>query len=418
MRQFGQDLITAIEHLVVYQKTHEIAELSAAWKIFTSVFQKLKVVMSDIKILPLSYVSPALAAVRDSQICMPATYLANTEMVRIDSIVDNIMVIESTHRVKKIDMIGTDGKTYSYLLKAREYTKMEERIMQLCAFLNSLLETSDLPLKDKLSITTYKVVPLAPQIALISWVKNCSPVFNIITEMRRLAKKDAMVEERYAMSATGNKYYTLPLEEKLPVFEKALSTSEANEIQKTLLNYSADSAHWLQRRTNFTTSLAATSIFGYVIGLGERHPHNILLNTSTAKLIHIDYGRCFDRALSRTKWTEKVPFRLTRMFLNALEVSKIEGTFRTCCENIMKLIRHNGNEFMEVLEVCMYDCLQGSAEGESSVETTFSKVKAKVSGRNQANVKVSVTEQVDKLITEATSHSNLADMFAGWMPWW
>lgn len=416
MRQFGQDLVTAIQHIVVYQTTHEIAELSSAWKIFTSVFQKQKVIMTENTDLPLCYMSPILAEMRDSQVCMPGMYTPNCEIVRINRVSENIRVSDSGRRPRNVGLIGTDGKLYSYLFKTSEYTKLEERIMQLFSFVNALMDKSDLPLKDMLSLGTYKVIPLSPHISLISELKNCASISNIVTQMRKLAKNDVSVEEKFVMTATNNAYNQLPLEQKLPIFEKALESCEGNEIQKTLLNYSADSAHWLQRRTMFTSSLAASSIVGYVIGLGDRHPRNIMLNSSTAKLVHIDFSHCFDVNLSRNKWPEKVPFRLTRMFLNALEVSRIEGTFRTCCENVMKLFRHNGSELMEVLEVFMYDYL--SAANQGTPETVFEKVRGKLSGSMAEGSKVKVSNQVNQLIADATSHANLADMFTGWMPWW
>lgn len=35
----------------------------------------------------------------------------------------------------------------------------------------------------------------------------------------------------------------------------------------------------------------------------------------------------------RDKYPERVPFRLTRMLQNAMDVSRIEGVYRTTCEH-------------------------------------------------------------------------------------
>lgn len=45
--------------------------------------------------------------------------------------------------------------------------------------------------------------------------------------------------------------------------------------------------------------------------------------------------------MTREKFPEKIPFRLTRMLINAMEVSKIEGNFRSTCENVMSVLREN-----------------------------------------------------------------------------
>ena len=75
-------------------------------------------------------------------------------------------------------------------------------------------------------------------------------------------------------------------------------------------------------------SYAHTKIHAYIcskIGLGDRHPSNLMLNRFTGKVLHIDFGDCFEVAMHRDKFPEKVPFRLTRMLVNAMEVSGIEG---------------------------------------------------------------------------------------------
>lgn len=38
-------------------------------------------------------------------------------------------------------------------------------------------------------------------------------------------------------------------------------------------------------------SIAISSIVGYVLGLGDRHCQNILLDEKTAEAIHIDFGK-------------------------------------------------------------------------------------------------------------------------------
>lgn len=32
---------------------------------------------------------------------------------------------------------------------------------------------------------------------------------------------------------------------------------------------------------------------GYLLGLGDRHPSNIMLQRFTGKIVHIDFGDCF-----------------------------------------------------------------------------------------------------------------------------
>ena len=68
-------------------------------------------------------------------------------------------------------------------------------------------------------------------------------------------------------------------------------------------------------------------------------------------------GDCFEVAQQRDKYPEKVPFRLTRMLIHAMEVCGINGTFSRSCEVSMEVLRENRESLMAVLEAFVYDPL-------------------------------------------------------------
>jgi len=45
--------------------------------------------------------------------------------------------------------------------------------------------------------------------------------------------------------------------------------------------------------------------------------------------------------MQRQVYPEKVPFRLTRMLIKAMEACGIEGTYRYTCEIVMRVLREN-----------------------------------------------------------------------------
>lgn len=45
---------------------------------------------------------------------------------------------------------------------------------------------------------------------------------------------------------------------------------------------------------------------GYLLGLGDRHPSNLMLDRYSGKLLHIDFGDCFEASMHREKFPEKV----------------------------------------------------------------------------------------------------------------
>jgi serine/threonine-protein kinase mTOR len=152
-------------------------------------------------------------------------------------------------------------------------------------------------------------------------------------------------------------YDSLTLLQKMEVFEYALENTTGRDLYHMLWLKSASSEHWLQRRTLYTRSLAVSSMVGHILGLGDRHMSNVMLLKDSGKVVHVDFGDCFEVAMMREKFPEKIPFRLTRMMRLAMGVNGVEGSFRTTCEVSMNVLRENKESLMAVLEAFVYDPL-------------------------------------------------------------
>jgi FKBP12-rapamycin complex-associated protein len=92
------------------------------------------------------------------------------------------------------------------------------------------------------------------------------------------------------------------------VFEYALDATSGEDLHKVLWLKSRNSEVWLDRRTSYTRSTAVMSMVGYLLGLGDRHPSNLMLDRYSGKLLHIDFGDCFEASMNRDKFPEKVCF--------------------------------------------------------------------------------------------------------------
>ena len=136
---------------------------------------------------------------------------------------------------------------------------------------------------------------------------------------------------------------------KVEAFQDASKITDGYELSEVIWTKSLNCETWLMRRTNYAQSLAVMSVVGYILGLGDRHPNNLMMDRQNGKIIHIDYGDCFEIAMNRRKFPEKIPFRLTRMFVRALGVSGVEGAFKIVAEKIMKLMRDNKDSLYTIL---------------------------------------------------------------------
>ena len=115
--------------------------------------------------------------------------------------------------------------------------------------------------------------------------------------------------EHRLMLRVGPDYDRLNLMQKVEVFEHALECTPGDDLAKILWLKSPNSEVWFDRRTNYTRSLAVMSMVGYILGLGDRHPSNLMLDRMSGKILHIDFGDCFEVAMNREKYPEKIPFR-------------------------------------------------------------------------------------------------------------
>lgn len=349
--------------------------------------------------------------------------------------------------------------------------------MQLFGLVNTLLVNDPDTFRRNLTIQRYAVIPLSTNSGLIGWVPHCDTLHTLIRDYREKKKILLNIEHRIMLRMAPD-YDHLTLMQKVEVFEHALANTHGDDLAKLLWLKSPSSEVWFDRRTNYTRSLAVMSMVGYILGLGDRHPSNLMLDRLSGKILHIDFGDCFEVAMTREKFPEKIPFRLTRMLINAMEVTGIDGTYRRTCESVMSVLRRNKDSLMAVLEAFVYDPLLnwrlldnatikanrsktqnevGSISGGSSQEQDLleslsipmskkgitsslsesksetvqpeavskkalaivTRVREKLTGRDFAHEDtLTVQKQVDLLIQQSTSNENLCQSYIGWCPFW
>ncbi|KAK5667368.1 phosphatidylinositol kinase-related protein kinase tor1 [Batrachochytrium dendrobatidis] len=478
MQAYGRDLAEAFEWSKKYKRTLHSDDLNQAWDLYYQVFKKVSKLLPQLNSLEMQYVSPKLLKAQDFDLAVPGSYRSGDPIVRIGSFLPTLTVMASKQRPRRINIRGSDGKEYQYLLKGHEDLRQDERVMQLFGLVNTLLNVDAETYKRHLVIHRYPVIPLSPNSGLIGWVPHCDTLHSLIRDYRESRKILLNIEQRLMLQMAPD-YDNLSLLKKVEVFDYALENTTGQDLYKVLWLKSKNSEVWLDRRTNYTRSLAVMSMVGYILGLGDRHPSNLMLDRFTGKVIHIDFGDCFEVAIHRDKFPERIPFRLTRMLIHAMEVSGIEGTFRITCENVMRVLRENKDSLMAVLEAFVYDPLinwrlmthtspkqdgkhgrqhkldhelaegdretsnatnnrklpRGRNENEDhSVDSEFinkpegmnaraltviSRVSNKLTGRDfKPTVTLDVPLQVQKLILQATSFENLCQCYAGWCASW
>ncbi|ODQ63316.1 FAT-domain-containing protein [Nadsonia fulvescens var. elongata DSM 6958] len=472
---FGRDLHDAHEWIWNYKRSNDMTHLNQAWDIYYNVFRRISRQLPQLTSLELQYVSPKLLEARNLEVAVPGTYSPGKPIIRIGKFDPVFSVISSKQRPRKLTIAGMDGKSYDYALKGHEDIRQDNLVMQLFGLVNTLLVQDAECFKRHLNITKYPAIPLSPKTGLLGWVPHSDTFHVLIREYREQRKILLNIEHRIMLQMAPD-YDNLTQLQKVEVFTHALDNTRGQDLYRVLWLKSRSSEAWLERRTNYTRSLATMSMVGYILGLGDRHPSNLMLDRYSGKVIHIDFGDCFEAAILREKYPEKVPFRLTRMLTYAMEVSGIEGSYRITCEYVMRVLRDNKESLLAILEAFAYDPLinwgfdiptkldpvgarkrddesrkhqLGKPEDQAltqkpqhiltddnddgtpteqeekarirrnRAEYVLSRISKKLAGNDfERSYDLDVPTQVERLITQATSIDNLCQHYIGWCSFW
>ncbi|MCD7451119.1 hypothetical protein HAX54_009731 [Datura stramonium] len=277
IQAYRLELLEAFKCCMKYWRTGKDAELRQAWDLYYHVFRRIDTELQILTTLDLQSISPELLECRNLELAVPGTYRADSPVVTIASFAPQLVVITSKQRPRKLTIHGSDGKDYTFLLKGHEDLRQDERVMQLFGLVNTLLENSRKTAEKDSSIQRYDVIPLSHNCGLIEWVPNCDTLHHLICEYRD-ARKITRHQERNLILDFAPDYDNLPLIAKVEVFEYALQNTEGNDLSRVLWLKSRTSEIWLDRRTNYTRSLAVMSMVGYILGLGDRHLSNLMLH--------------------------------------------------------------------------------------------------------------------------------------------
>ncbi|KAJ2724502.1 hypothetical protein GGI07_001933 [Coemansia sp. Benny D115] len=349
------------------------------------------------------------------------------DLPTISGFENEIAIMPSLIKPKKITMIGSDGKRYSFLCKPKDDLRKDSRLMEFNSMINRLLNSDSETQKRGLHIRTYAVVPLNEECGLIQWIAPTTAIRHVLYKIYKARKVSISMEQVKSILNTPST--TRPHAE---TFTDVLLPLFPSVLHEWFLQSFPDPHLWLLSRTNFTRSTAVMSMVGYILGLGDRHNENILLDESTGGVVHVDFNCLFEKGLKLEK-PERVPFRLTHNIVDAMGVTGYEGTFRKTCEMTLGLLRDNRDALMSVLEAFLHDPLvewskpatrasRGSAaikDGvmqQPNVEATKSLgiISRKLQGNYLVMSPLSVEGQVDALIREATSPERLFQMYIGW----
>ena len=408
--------------------------------------------LKQIKMIQLSSISKELNDKTDFCIAVPGTYRPNKSVNHIKYFVGELSVYQTKQQPKDVIIKGEDGNFYQYLLKGHEDLRLDERIMQFFRLINSLIMQETVFRQTIIQITS--VIPLSLLHGLVKWIPGTDTLRFIVEKQRKLHQREPMQEYNLKEKYSYDNFDMLLPIQKMQILSRIFREVPDTDLADFFWLKARHSEAWMQSTNTFAISCAMTSVVGYVIGLGDRHPSNLLIDRFSGKVVHIDFGDCFEKAAKRRFLPEVVPFRLTRMMVKAMGAPGVDGLFKASFINMSQLLRENKHVLVMVLSTFVHEPLidPDAAEGkvtsdmptsagvisrattgsiidtgrvyleqsdaQSSVEIR-TRVVQKLTGHDfDPQVTLSVEDQATNLIQIATSTYSLAQMYSGWCPYW
>ncbi|BCR99011.1 protein kinase MEC1 [Aspergillus luchuensis] len=335
----------------------------------------------------------------------------------IEAILDDVQVLNSLQKPRRIGIRGSDGKVYNILCKPKDDLRKDQRLMEFNNMINRLFKKDVESSKRRMYIKTYAVTPLNEECGLIEWVDNLRALRDIVIKLLRergIAPNYNEIRHDLNEACSDNS--------KLHLFTTKVLSKFPPVLYEWFIEMFPEAGSWFAARIRYTRSCAVMSMVGHVLGLGDRHGENILFEEGTGGVLHVDFNCLFDKGLT-FDIPELVPFRLTQNMVDAFGAYGYNGPFRKTCEISLGLLRHNEDALMTVLETFLHDPTtdfigkkrRTHANAPETPAGVLENVRNKLRGLLPGeSVPLSVDGHVDELIVQATDVKNLAAMYIGW----
>ncbi|GMT19722.1 hypothetical protein PFISCL1PPCAC_11019, partial [Pristionchus fissidentatus] len=356
----------------------------------------------------------------------------HVQEVFIYDIVDEYVVMSSLQAPRKISLRGSDGKVYSLLCKKDDELRKDTRLISFCKMMNCLMRRTPDARRRQLMVRTFSAIPLQAKGGVIEWIPNLSTFKQTLKPLCDEYRDKKANKMNYIDEWPKEKKFKMMTTEFYAYYPKV-----AAEWQRRAFS---DPCSWHAARLLFTRSCAVMSMIGFVLGLGDRHADNILVDQSDGGLMHVDFNILFNRG-EKLKVPEIVPFRLTRNLVDGFGPTGAEGTWRKSAEATLEVMRSNAETLLTVMQAFIYDPLiefsdnraqqnknnqkRQEEKSQPMVKEVLEMIKNRLEGhivtprtikKLSLTKKMSVNGQVAKLYELATDEVLLSQMFSGWSP--
>ncbi|XP_026183019.1 DNA-dependent protein kinase catalytic subunit isoform X2 [Mastacembelus armatus] len=278
---------------------------------------------------------------------------------------ERVKVMSSLRRPKRLIIRGDDERDHPFLVKGGEDLRQDQRIEQLFAVMNILLSHDTSCTYRSLQLHTYQVIPLTTRIGIIEWLANTCTLKEFLhgtmtVEEKKSAGRCAEDYNKWLSAFAPNSnirniyglaYKNGKRAETVNNFMKVSQHVPSYLLKRAFLKMCSTPEAFLYLRSHFICSHALLCVSHWILGIGDRHLSNFMVNMETGGMIGIDFGHAFGSATQFLPVPELMPFRLTRQFVYLMEPLKESGLIQSIMIHSLRAYRAEPDLLLNTMDV-------------------------------------------------------------------
>ncbi|CAK6951979.1 LOW QUALITY PROTEIN: DNA-dependent protein kinase catalytic subunit [Scomber scombrus] len=279
---------------------------------------------------------------------------------------ERVKVMSSIRRPKRLIIRGDDERDHPFLVKGGEDLRQDQRIEQLFAVMNILLSHDTACTHRDLQLRTYQVIPITTRIGLIEWMENTCTLKEFLTstmtdDEQQRAGRCVEVYNKWLSSFSNSKasaitsytdaYKKAKRDNTVKKFLEVMQHVPSDLLKRAFLKMCNSPEAFLSLRSHFTSSHALLCVSHWILGIGDRHLSNFMINMETGGMIGIDFGHAFGSATQFLPVPELMPFRLTRQFVNLMQPLRESGLIQSVMVHSLRAYRAEPDLLLNTMDV-------------------------------------------------------------------
>ena len=296
--------------------------------------------------------------------------------VVLECVAEDLLVLASMRLPKRLTFHCSDQTERRFLVKGGEDLRLDQRVQQLMSAMNATLDASAPCAARGLRMRTYAVAPLSTSVGLLEWMDGTETLKGFMEGAIRRGSDERQVKAElkqiesahlkymeYAnkLAAKGPKAFCQSMigetasADKRELAGRRLEAAQAlaprNLLGRGILAHAAGAESFLAMRATFASSLAALTVAQYVLGIGDRHLDNFMIEPATGRAIAIDFGMAFGHATYMLPVPELMAVRLTAQMTSFLQPLDTSVLLKAAMQHTLGALRHKRDDLLRLMEV-------------------------------------------------------------------